>query len=111
MISSSLRSAAAASSTLPPLESTRVRLRDSPRGVAPLPELGLDVWPVLAEGFLSVRGLRGEPKGFPFGVDTRKLLRTTRPLARMAEKRIALTAGRVPVGEDHQTLLGVLADR
>ena len=60
-----------------------------------MPELGLYVWPVLAEGFLSVRGLRGEPEGFPVGVDTRKLLPTTRLVTRMAEEWIVgTTAGR-----------------
>lgn len=39
----------------------RVRLRNPPRGVAPSPELRLGGWPVFAEGFLSVRGLRREP--------------------------------------------------
>jgi hypothetical protein len=57
-----------------------------------LPELGLDVGPLLAEGFLSVRGFRGEPKGFPFGIDTRKLLPTMRFVPRFAEKWIAGTA-------------------
>jgi hypothetical protein len=74
-----------------------------------LPEPGLDVWPVLAERFLSVRGL-GEPQGFPFGVDLRKLLRMTRVVTRMAERGFG-DSRRVPVGEVHQTLVGVLADR
>jgi hypothetical protein len=66
---------------------------------------------VLAEGFLSVCGLCGEPKGFPFGVDTRKLLPTTGLVTRIDEKRIARDNRRTPVGEAHQTLRDVLADR
>jgi hypothetical protein len=89
----------------------QVGLRNPQRRVAPLPELRLDGRPVLAEGFLPVRGHRGEPEQSPFAAHAPKLLPNTRRVIGTAEKRVTGYNAPVAIGEAHQTLPGVLAGR